>query len=83
MPNPPDWPWWVELAVSWGACTVFAMAGFAIEIAHNRECMDFVAQGGDANAFQHRHDGLTITLLGAGPAVFLLGILGTLSKFLS
>lgn len=81
--NPFEWPGWVQLAVGWGVCTAFAMVGFAVEIAHNRECMDFVAQGGDANAFQHRHEGLTTTLFGAGLAVFLLGSLGMLSKILS
>lgn len=82
MSNPLEWPWWIQLAFSWSACTAFVMTGFAIEMAHNRRCVDFVAQGGDANAFQHRHDGLTATLFGAGLAVFLLGILGMLSKIL-
>lgn len=83
MPSPLDWPWWVQVAVAWSACTAFAMAGFAIGISHNKECMEFCSQGGDANAFQHRHDGLTATFFGAGLVVFLLGTLGTLSKLLS
>lgn len=82
MPNPLEWPWWVQLAGAWVACTAFAVAGFTIEMAHNRECMDFVAQGGDANAFRHRHEGLVAILLGASLTVFLLGSLGMLFKLL-
>lgn len=78
--NPLEWPWWAQFIVGWSACAVFVLAAFAVEIAHNKECVEFCAQGGDANAFHHRHEGLSIALLGVGLAAFLLGIFGALIK---
>lgn len=81
--NPLEWPWWGLFLAGWAGCVFLTLSGVAIEIAHNKECIGFCSRGGNANAFRHRHEGLTITLLGAGLAVFLLGILGMLSKLLS
>lgn len=81
--NPLEWPWWGILLAGWAGCVFFTLSGVAIEMAHNRECIEFCSRGGNANAFRHQHEGLTMTLFGAGLVVFLLGSLGTLSKLLS
>lgn len=81
--NPFEWPWWVLFLVGWAGCAFLTLSGVAIEIAHNKECMEFCSRGGNANVFRHRHEGLTIALLGAGFTVFLLGILGMFFKLLS
>lgn len=81
--NPLEWPWWVQLAAGWGTCTIFVLMAFAVEFVYNKECMEFCSRGGNANAFRHKQEGLTMTLFVVGLAVFLLGSLGMLSKLLS